>query len=62
MMLPVFFMKNDYEKRQEIINQIVNYAQGYKLDGINIDFENMYQADKDNQRSLQLFRSNQSQG
>ena len=38
---------NDYEKRQEIINQIVNYAQGYKLDGINIDFENIYKTDKD---------------
>ena len=38
---------NDYEKRQEIINQIVNYAQGYKLDGININFENIYKTDKD---------------
>ena len=38
---------NDYKKRQYVINQIVNYVQKYDLDGINIDFENIYMADKD---------------
>ena len=38
---------NDYNKRQKLINQIVNYCVKYKLDGINIDFENMKQEDKD---------------
>lgn len=36
------------EKVQEnIIKQIVTYASIYNLDGINIDFENMYDSDKD---------------
>lgn len=38
---------NDYEKRKDVINQIVNYAKLYELDGINIDFENIYLKDKD---------------
>ena len=38
---------NDYEKRQNLINEIVNACVKYKLDGINIDFENMKQEDKD---------------
>ena len=38
---------NDYNKRQNLINQIVNYCVKYKLDGINVDFENMKQEDKD---------------
>ena len=38
---------NDYDKRQKLINQIVNYCVKYKLDGINIDFENMKKEDKD---------------
>lgn len=38
---------NDYNKRQELINQIVIVCVRYKLDGINIDFENMKQEDKD---------------
>ena len=38
---------NDYNKRQKLINQIVNYCVKYKLDGINIDFENMKKEDKD---------------
>ena len=38
---------NDYNKRQELINQIVDYCIKYKLDGINVDFENMKQEDKD---------------
>ena len=38
---------NDYNKRQELINEIVDACIEYKLDGINIDFENMKQEDKD---------------
>lgn len=38
---------NDYEKRQEIIEEIVDVCVKYKLDGINIDFENMYEKDKE---------------
>ena len=37
----------DYELREELINQIVDYITEYQLDGINIDFENMYEEDKD---------------
>ncbi|MBQ2938624.1 MAG: hypothetical protein IJE05_07165 [Clostridia bacterium] len=38
---------NDYNKREELINKIVKACVKYKLDGINIDFENMKQEDKD---------------
>lgn len=38
----------DYKLREKLVNQIVNYVTQYKLDGINIDFENMYAEDKDN--------------
>ena len=38
---------NDYEKRKELIEQIVEVCVKYELDGINIDFENMKQEDKD---------------
>ncbi len=38
---------NDYNKRQKLINDIVNACVNYNLDGINIDFENMKQEDKD---------------
>ncbi len=38
---------NDYNKRQELISQIIMYCVEYKLDGVNIDFENMKQEDKD---------------
>ena len=38
---------NSYEKRQELIEDIVSACIKYKLDGINIDFENMKQEDKD---------------
>ena len=38
---------NDYNKRQELINEIVVACVRYKSDGINIDFENMKQEDKD---------------
>ena len=37
---------NDYNKRQELISQIIVYCVKYKLDGVNIDFENMKQEDK----------------
>lgn len=37
----------DYKLRESLINQIVQYIIKYDLDGINIDFENMYEADKD---------------
>ena len=33
--------------RQEIIRNVLAYASIYKLDGINIDFENIYKSDKD---------------
>ncbi|MBP3708175.1 MAG: hypothetical protein J6J36_06165 [Clostridia bacterium] len=37
----------DYKKRQDVINQIVNYVDKYNLDGINLDFESMYKEDVD---------------
>lgn len=37
-----------YERRSHIIRQMLSYARHYKLDGINLDFENVYTADKDN--------------
>ena len=40
-------MLNSYSKRQELIQSIVEKCAQYEIDGINIDFENMYQADKD---------------
>lgn len=38
---------NNYEKRKELIEDIVNVCVKYKIDGINVDFENMKQEDKD---------------
>ena len=38
---------NSYEKRKELIESIVNVCIKYRLDGINIDFENMKKEDKD---------------
>ena len=38
---------NSYTKREKMIEQIVSLALKYKLDGINIDFENMNMEDKD---------------
>lgn len=38
---------NDYNKRQKLINEIVFECAKYKLDGVNIDFENMKKEDKD---------------
>lgn len=37
---------NSYAKRQKLIENIVNACVKYKLDGINVDFENMKQEDK----------------
>lgn len=36
---------NDSNLRLQLINSIVEYAEKYSLDGINLDFENMYQSD-----------------
>lgn len=38
---------NSYELRTKVINNIVNLAIQYELDGINLDFENMFVKDKD---------------
>ena len=38
---------NSYEQRQKLIESVVKACVKYKLDGINIDFENMKQEDKD---------------
>lgn len=38
---------NDYNKRQKLIEEILFACIQYKLDGINLDFENMKQEDKD---------------
>ena len=38
---------NNYKKRQELIEKLVTACVKYRLDGINIDFENMKQEDKD---------------
>lgn len=38
---------NSYANRQQLIEDIVNKCVEYKLDGINMDFENMKQEDKD---------------
>lgn len=38
---------NDFQKRKSVIDQIVNYAEQYGFDGINIDFENVYLKDKE---------------
>ena len=37
---------NDYKLRQDLISKIVSVIMKYNLDGINIDFENMYEKDK----------------
>ena len=38
---------NDYELRKIMIDDIISYVKKYDLDGINLDFEFMYEADKD---------------
>lgn len=37
---------SDPAKREKIVRQLLNYAALYDLDGINIDFENLYPEDK----------------
>ncbi|MFE5323372.1 glycosyl hydrolase family 18 protein [Paenibacillus sp. NPDC056579] len=37
-----------YDKRMKMIKQLLSYAQMYSLQGINIDFENVYTKDKEN--------------
>lgn len=37
----------DYKLREKTINNLLSLASKYKVDGINLDFENMYEADKD---------------
>ena len=44
---PTSTILNSYAKRQELIEKIVEVCVEYQLDGINIDFEYMYEADKD---------------
>lgn len=41
-------MLSDYKSRENVINQIIKYIKQYNLDGINIDFEGMYETDKYN--------------
>lgn len=36
-----------YDKRDKLIAQLIHYANMYDLDGINIDFENVYLAEKE---------------
>ena len=38
---------NSYELRNKTINNILKLAQKYDVDGINLDFEHMYEEDKD---------------
>lgn len=38
---------NDYKLRENLINNIVTAVVTYNLDGVNLDFENIYEADKD---------------
>ena len=38
---------NSYELRKELIQNIINVCEEYDLDGINIDFEYMYEKDKE---------------
>lgn len=37
---------NDASARRRFIDSIISYSKKYKLDGINVDFENMYTRDK----------------
>ena len=34
---------NDYKLREKLINNIITIVMAYDLDGINLDFENMYE-------------------
>lgn len=41
------YIINDYKLRDLMIKDILNYVEKYNLDGINLDFEYMYQDDRD---------------
>lgn len=45
---------NDYRLREKFINNIIDVVVKYNLDGINLDFENIYEADKDAYSKLVL--------
>jgi len=45
---------SSFEKREKLVSQLLHYAHLYDLDGINIDFENVYLADKE--RLVQFVR------
>ena len=38
---------NDYEKRETMIKNLMDLVEEYNLDGVNVDFENMNESDKD---------------
>ena len=38
---------NDYEKRETMIENLMDLVEEYNLDGVNVDFENMSESDKD---------------
>lgn len=38
---------NDYKLRQKLIENLLNVVEKYNIDGINLDFENIYEKDKD---------------
>ena len=38
---------NDYEKRETMIENLINLVEEYNIDGVNVDFENMNETDKD---------------
>lgn len=38
---------NDYKLREKLINNIIDIVVEYNFDGVNLDFENIYKADKD---------------
>lgn len=38
---------NDYEKRETMIENLMDLVEEYNLDGVNVDFENMNELDKD---------------
>lgn len=38
---------NDYEKRESMIENLINLVERYDIDGVNVDFENMNESDKD---------------
>lgn len=37
---------NDYEKREAMIENLIDLVEEYNLDGVNVDFENMNESDK----------------